>query len=310
MKIKVVSALIIIGLIAAVSWWLRGPAGGSLADQPHYLYALYGDAKTGELRNPMGVTVSPDGRIFVADTGNAQIQVFKSNGKSSLSIGKGQLNYPLGLAYKDGKVYVADSNLNKVFVFDDQGKALAPLLDNLRLPGSGAAVRPAAVATGPDDLFYIADIADQAIVVVDAGGKLIRQFGSPGSGPGQFQYPNGLWVDREGKVYVADSNNGRIEIFDKDGRFLSQITNRTAADSGGLTLPRGLAVTPEGYIIVVDVFSNKVFAFDTSGRQVWNLGSEGKGNGQFNLPNGLCLDNQGRVYVTDRENNRVEVFGN
>ena len=287
-------------------------------NSPHFLYAFYGDAKgqgdlsglpDGELRSPMAITVAPDGRIFVADTGNSQIWVFKSDGESVSRFGKGLLNHPLGLIYVANKVYVADPNQHKVFVFDDRGQPLAPLADNLRPPNSAEVMRPSAIALGPDKLFYLADIANQKIIVLDSGGRFIRQFGGPGTGQGQFEYPNGLWVDGKGVVYVADSNNGRIEIFDNKGHFLSQISGVTATGSGGLRLPRGLAVTPSGQILVVDVFANRVYAFDVSGHELWHVGGAGTGNGQFNFPNGLSLDSDGRIYVTDRENNRVQVLG-
>ncbi len=281
------------------------------AGTPHFLYAITGDSTAGRaLSGPMGVEVAPDGRIFVADSGNAQIQVFDSRGKYLLSLGRGALGYPVALVYAGHRLYVADSGLNKVAVFDDKGSQGPPLLDNLRLPGAGVVVRPTAIAAGPGDLFSIADAANQRILVLDARGQLVRQFGSPGSGQGNFLYPNGLALDNMGNIYVADSNNRRIQIFDKNGQFSVQFHgNEDLNNAGPLSLPRGLAVTEDGQVIVVDVFANMVRSFNQKGKEVWNFGGMGTEKGRFNFPNGLAVDRKGRIYVADRENNRVQVFG-
>lgn len=274
---------------------------------PHFLYALYDEG----LKRPLAVTVAPDGRIFVADTGNSQIQVFSPNGKHLLNFGQGKLNYPFALIYRDQRLYVADPNLMKVFVFNDKGEEEQPLADKLHLPASSKlseVVRPTAIQAGPDGNFYLADVGNQAIVVLDPKGKLIRYFGSGGTEDGRFQYPNGLWLNKKGDIYVADSNNGRIEIFDNQGNYLSKLDG-TQGRIGPLTLPRGLAVTDDGTILVVDVFLHSVRAFDSAGNELWVFGGMGAGNGQFSFPNGLYIDQSGRILVTDRENNRIQVFG-
>lgn len=283
------------------------------AGAPRFLYAFYGGGRSAgsELKRPLAVTVTPDGKVMVADTGNRQIRVFNFKGKEQLKFGQGKLNYPFSITYWDQKLYVADPNLMKVFVFDEQGQELTPFLEKQRLPvanGSfGDVIRPTAIQFGPDGNAYLTDAGNQCIVVVDANGKVLRYFGSPGSEEGRFQYPNALWISDKGELFIADSNNGRIQIFDTRGNYLGKIDG-TKGELGQLSLPRGLAVTKEGTVIVVDVFLHSVRAFDRSGKELWAFGGMGTGNGQFQFPNGLYLDAQGRIYVTDRENNRVQVF--
>lgn len=291
-------------------------------EAPEFLFAIYGDEKKDwlggkkaspdSLKRPLAVAGAPDGRIFVADTGNSQIQVFSGDGKKVSSFGRGKLNYPFALAYRDHKVYVADPNLMKVFVFDDNGSELPPLLDKTVLPRkwgpASDVIRPTAIQAGQDGLFYVADVANQSVIVLDSQGQIKLCFGGPGTRDGNFQYPNGLWIDQKGNIYVADSNNGRIQVFDNKGKFLQKIDG-SRGKNGPLSLPRGLFVTDDGLLIVVDVFMHSVRAFDALGHEIWAIGGMGTENGQFNFPNGLCLDAQGRLYVTDRENNRVQVFG-
>lgn len=316
---------VIIGI--AGSWWIKTHKGPSVAPLtaetvkaglPHYLFTIDGKVKTTDainsakaLMGPLAVTVSTD-RVFVADTGRSQVQVYSRDGQWISSWGKGKLNYPFALSFSQGKLYVADPNLMELFVFDDQGKEQKPLLNKQRLQltsdKQGEIIRPTAVQVGADSLIYVSDVGNQVVLVMDSSGKILRYFGGSGTTDGKFQYPNALYVGKDGKVYVSDSNNGRIQIFDQLGKFLYKITG-SQGKSGPLALPRGLVVTDSGIILVVDVFSHTLRAYDEAGFELWSFGGSGSDHGQFNFPNGLCVDSEGRIYVTDRENNRVEVFG-
>ena len=293
---------------------------------PHFLYAFYGDRwkdqtnsmvlnpAVDRFKRPLAITVASDGRIFVADSGNSRIEVFGQVGQHLLSFGQDQLKYPVSLTYMNHKLYVADPILMKIVVFDDHGKALTPLSDKLKLTSRNRAnanenyLRPSAIQIGPDNLFYVTDIGNQCVVVLNNKGQILRHFGSPGKNNGNFEYPGGLWVDKAGTVYVSDSNNGRIEIFDKSGRYLSKIDG-TQGKNGHLALPRGLVVTDDGILFVTDVLMHKIRVFDLAGNELWTLGGMGKDNGQFYFPNDLYRDSSGRIYIVDRENNRFEVFG-
>lgn len=285
---------------------------------PHYLYTIDGKTKPTDgvnlaktLTGPLAVTVSPD-RVFVANTGNSQVQVYSRDGTWISTWGKGQLNYPFALSFSKDKLYVADPYLMKLFIYDDKGNEEKPLIDKQKLQltsgKQGETIRPTAVEIGVDNLIYVADVGNQVVLVLDTSGRILRYLGGPGTTDGLFQYPNALYVGTDGKVYVADTNNGRIQIFDQKGQFLYKITG-SQGKFGLLTLPRGLAENESGDILVVDVFSHRVRAFDQTGFELWSFGGFGSGFGQFRFPNGLCVDPEGKIYVTDRENNRVEVFG-
>jgi DNA-binding beta-propeller fold protein YncE len=286
------------------------------AGPPQYLFTIDGQDKSDPsagLKGPLAITSSPDGKIFVADTGNSQIKVFTSNGKLLNTFGKGILNYPFGLTYADSKLYVADPNMMKISVFDDQGQQLAPLLEKMQLPLAGGnlgeIIRPTGIQRNAEGNFYITDVGNQCVVVLDPSGRFVKSIGSRGTEDGHFQYPNALAISSEQKLYVSDSNNGRIQIFDQDGGFLYKI-NGSQGRSGLLSLPRGIVTTSDGTTLVVDVFMHKVRAFDQAGYELWTFGGMGTGFDSFNFPNGLYVDEAaGRIYITDRENNRIQVLG-
>ncbi|HVJ48060.1 MAG TPA: hypothetical protein VM640_02830 [Desulfitobacterium sp.] len=291
---------------------------------PQFLYELYGGDQEFEkkaypqenfpthFKGPLAITTSPEGKIFVADTGHSQIQVFSSKGQWVENFGQGKILTPSGLAYFENKLFIADPNAKKIFVYGEDGKEFPVLLDNQKLPlkdgKQGEVIRPSGIQVGPDHLFYITDIANHRVVILDAQGNIQKSLGSPGTADGQFQYPNALFVSKDGKIYVSDSNNGRLQIFDKEGQFLTKI-NGSNGKYGSMSLPRGVAVTDQGMIYVVDVFSQTVRVYDEVGIELWVMGGMGSGEGQFNFPNGLDIDNAGHIYVTDRENNRIQVFG-
>jgi DNA-binding beta-propeller fold protein YncE len=286
---------------------------------PSYLFSLGGKEKetesllAGFLKDPMGVSSSPDGKIYVADTGNSLIRVFSSDGGFLATFGKGSLSYPIALSVIDSKIYVADPNLMKVAVYDEEGNEQKPLISKVQLTftsgKTGELIRPTGIQKGLDGNFYISDIGNHSIVVVNPQGEIIRNIGEEGTEEGDFKFPNGLWITGKGKIFVSDSNNRRIQIFDNKGDFLYKI-NGSYGTTGAFSLPRGVAVTEQGIILVVDVFSHKIRALDEAGLELWSFGGLGSGTEKFNFPNGIFFDSlSARLYVTDRENNRVQVFG-
>ncbi len=137
------------------------------------------------------------------------------------------------------------------------------------------------------------------------------QFGTAGSGDGQFNLPMGVAVDSAGgDVYVVDRGNDRVEKFTSSGIYLSQFGSNGTGNGqfGGSILSGGVAVDSGGDVYVVDRGNHRVEKFDSSGNYLSQFGGHGSGNGQFTAPSGVAVDSGGDVYVTDTGNNRVEKF--
>jgi DNA-binding beta-propeller fold protein YncE len=148
------------------------------------------------------------------------------------------------------------------------------------------------------------------VLVFDKKGKLLLQFGATGmitkqgQLAGKFYFPNGVLVDRGGDIYVADSNNRRVQVFSSTGKYL-----RTVETAG---LPRGIAIDSSDRLYVVDALGHDVSVFKKTaarGPALTVFGDQGIALGQMLYPNGLKVDDSGaRIFVADRENNRVDVF--
>src|SRR5665213_868731 len=117
------------------------------------------------------------------------------------------------------------------------------------------------------------------------------QWGSQGSGNGQFGEPTGIAVDSNNNVYVEDSGvaNERVEKFDHNGNYLTQWGNY-GAGNGQFNAPVGITVDSSNNFYVVDSGNNRIEKFDHNGNYLSQVGSSGTGNGQFNSPEGIAID--------------------
>ena len=136
------------------------------------------------------------------------------------------------------------------------------------------------------------------------------KWGSAGTGPGQFSSPEGIAVGGLGTqyVYVADTQNHRIQKFDLLGNFVATWGSFGAGD-GQFNRPTGVTVDPAGNVFVADTGNNRIQAFNSTGGLFRKWGSLGTGDGQFNAPTGVVANQYSRnVYVADTGNNRIQQF--
>lgn len=194
-------------------------------------------------------------------------------------------------------------------------------------PGTGKSPKfsgPMGAAFSPDgERIYVADTGNNRIVVLDADGKFIREFGSLGVAkplqgsartwdPGELSYPTDVAVDEDGHVYVADFYNDSISVFTAEGKFLRRLPDPYAiagkggsgADGGGIAVT---AVTVrDGLVYATDTY--QIFVFTTKGEFVRQFGKPGTGPSDLDHPGGIAVDTSGRIYVSDSNHNRVIAF--
>jgi DNA-binding beta-propeller fold protein YncE len=133
-------------------------------------------------------------------------------------------------------------------------------------------------------------------------------FGSFGTGNGQFNQPTGVAVNPvNGNLVVPDEGNNRVEVFNEKGEYLSQF-GTSGSGNGQFSQPRGAGVDSKGNIWVIDTGHNRVEKFNEKGEYLSQFGSFGSGNGQFNTPKNLTVDAKGNVWVADSGNKRIQKF--
>jgi DNA-binding beta-propeller fold protein YncE len=149
-----------------------------------------------------------------------------------------------------------------------------------------------------------------ALIAASPAGSIgfVYEWGESGSGPGQFSFPASVAVAPTGAVYVADSENDRVQIFTESGDFLGEMGG-TGSGPGQFSTPEAIAFDPSGsFFYVADKGNFRIQKFAVSGAFVHQWGTYGSGAGQFESPEGIAVDSAGSVYVADAGNNRIEKF--
>jgi sugar lactone lactonase YvrE len=249
---------------------------------------------------------------------SGRVEVFRPDGTYLFSFNQigidknGQpltIKSPLYIAInKAGNVYVSDKSYDSILIFNAQGQFISKFVPNLDPAFRWA---PVGMTFDNEDNLYVTDVLSQhRVLVFDRQGKLKLQFGATamtdkkGESPGKFYFPNDIFVDRDKKIFVADSNNRRIQVFSPEGKYLYMIS------MGGL--PRGIAIDEADRLYVVDGLGHNITVYkktDKNAKSITAFGGQGTQFGQFLYPNGLVLEKGGhRIFVTDRENNRIQVW--
>jgi sugar lactone lactonase YvrE len=266
-----------------------------------------GDKPSDMMVKPYGVAVSPSGRVYVTDTAARRVFAFDPDLQTVGFIGEEgstRLSKPVGVAVDaDGRVFVADATSKRVFGFSPGGQLL------IAIGRDGEFDSPSGLAIDRlNHRVYVADAAKHQIFSYSTDtGALLGLLGSRGSEPGSFNFPTNLCVDRAGHLYVADTLNFRIQVFDADGKFLKAF-GELGDGPGYLNRPKGIGVDSQGHVYVVDSSFSNFQIFDTDGQLLLFVGTGGQSAGQFVLPAGLYIDERDRIYIADQGNSRVQIF--
>ncbi|HBA90084.1 MAG TPA: 6-bladed beta-propeller [Geobacter sp.] len=263
-----------------------------------------GEANAG-FGKPYGVFVDDRDRVFIVDVGLGLIHVMDQPEKLYSVIGAGKVpafRTPIAVTEDDGNnLYITDAGTGIVYRYGLESKKLERFSKFLM-------ERPTGITFNRQNrLLYVSDTASHQVVVIDMNGNERMRIGTRGTGPGQFNYPTDLVVDKEGALYVTDALNARVQIFSPQGRFKSSI-GKPGDTPGSFAKPKGVAVDSDGHIYVCDAMFDAVQIFDQAGRVLLDFGSHGAGAGQFWMPSGLFIDKNDFIYVSDSYNRRIQVF--
>jgi DNA-binding beta-propeller fold protein YncE len=171
---------------------------------------------------------------------------------------------------------------------------------------------PVDCALGPDDVLYVLNRGTPTqrnvhVTICTVDGDYRADFGSYGTGDGQFIWPTAIAVDREGYVYVSSESEHRVQKFSPTGQFVGKWGTPGDGD-GELAGPAGMVFDRQDNLYVVDQFNSRIQKFTKDGKFLLQWGTKGDGDGQFNLPWGIGLDAAGHVYVADWRNDRLQKF--
>ena len=129
----------------------------------------------------------------------------------------------------------------------------------------GRLAEPRKLAVDESGNVYVVDSENHRVQVFDSNGIYLRQWGSEGSGEGEFKSPSGLALDESGNVYITELGNHRVQVFDSQGGFLRKWGSE-GSDDGQFNSPNGIEVDRSGNVYVADTRNNRIQVFDSSGK--------------------------------------------
>jgi sugar lactone lactonase YvrE len=285
--------------------WMDRLAGVAVGEQ------VTSEKRLWQLVTPYGLAVDSKNRLYVADSKVHAIFIFDTETKDLQLIKNGveaRFGLITGLAIDDSdRLFVSDSEMRRVMVFDPQHKAESSISEGM--------ASPAGLAIDNENRFlYVADSNLDQVLVYDADPphKLLRKIGTAGKGhtltsPGDFSKPTNVAVDKEGLVYVTDTWNDRVEIFDPEGKFI-RTWGKAGDGPGYFARPKGIAIDGDGHVWVADSVQDRVQVFTPEGQLLIWMGGHGAYPGQFNSLAGITVDKNNRVFTSEQFAGRVQMF--
>lgn len=250
-----------------------------------------------------GVAADSKDRVLILCRGAHPIIVFTREGEFIESWGEGVFSNAHG-AYIDGEdnFFCVDSADHTVREFAKDGALIMTLGEKNRpsLPGKPFN-KPTDLAQAPDGELYVTDgYGNSSVHRFTPEGQLIQSWGEPGTGPGQFNLPHGVWVDGD-RVYVADRQNNRVQIFNREGGYVDEWDN--------LLRPCDIYFDTRGRVYVAEL-THRVSILNKRGEALARIGGEESFEaGKFVAPHCLWKDRHGALYVGEvLEGQRIQKF--
>ena len=263
---------------------------------------------TGQFQKPRSLAIDHHDNLYVSDM-TGRIQKFDPAGQfvTSWQMPETDRGRPKGMACDQlNRVIVVEPHYARVNHFTSDGT----LAFQWGHYGTNRAdlVFPRAVAVTGDGEIYLSEFGvREHIQHFSADGSVwIGAWGTPGIGEGEFNRAEGLTF-HEGKVFVADSCNHRIQVFSAEGRFL-RAYGSAGTDPGLLSYPYDIRIDESGRQYVCEFGNSRIQIFDRDDALIEVLGGPGSDPGQFHNPWSLALDRRGNLYVADSKNHRVQKF--
>jgi 6-bladed beta-propeller len=232
------------------------------------------------------VAVDSLGNVHVLRRGEPPVLVFDPDGAFVRSYGKSEIFDSHGISIdRWDRVWIADRDAHQIVVFNLMGEPLLRIGERHAPRWMAPFNHPTRAAVALDGEIYVADgYGNAQIHRFSPEGEWRASFGEVGQGPGEFMTPHSIIVDRQNRLVVCDRENDRVQLFDRDGRWL--------AEWRGLCRPMDLCERDDGVILVTDQVPS-VNAFAPNGERV------GRGRPSLNGAHGIALGGAGEIYLAE-----------
>lgn len=254
-----------------------------------------------EMGAPSSVVWTSTNSLLVFNRGTQPLMEFNPDGSFIRSWGQGLYIRPHGMRLDaEGNIWTTDVNGHTVTKMNPEGDVLMTLGEREQ-PGtwnvgesSGRLTEPTDLAIGLEGEIYVLvshGRGEPRLLKFDSGGTLLTWWGGEGAAPGEFDTPHSVVVDAEGRVYVADRQNRRVQVFDGDGTFIEERKYKG--------LPCGLHIADDGQMYLVSGFAGEILKLDETGKPIGATGQPGTGLGEFGEAHYMTVAPNGDIYVAD-----------
>ena len=260
----------------------------------------------GMLNNPMGVAVTAEDEIVVADCSNHRVQVFDSNGTFLRFFGRegknaGEFNFTVGVAInKDRNIFVADTNHHRIQIFSWEGRHLGLFGDKGILDSQ--LTYPWGLSLDSTGNVIVADYGNKLIKIFTPDGRFVKKIGVQGS----FSLPVHC-VQCSEYFIVSDSDEHCIKVFNREGNFQYKF-GKKGEGNGEFNYPSFLSVTQSKHLLVCDDDNHRIQVFELGGKFVGKFGTHGSKLGKFDNPFSVAILSNDQMVVSEYNNNRIQIF--
>ncbi len=255
------------------------------------------------LQETPGVAVDAKDHVYLFHRGEHPIIELTPEGSVVRSWGEGMFIRPHAIRVDpQGAIWVVDNDTHQVLKMDSSGR-VRMVMGRKGQSGEGPDLfnRPTDVAFAADGSFYVTDgYGNSRVAKFAADGTFITAWGTKGNAPGQFDLPHSVVVGPDGRVYVGDRENYRLQVFDPHGKFIEQWT---VAGS-----PWGLALSRDKALFIADGHNNRILKVGLDGAVKGQISSSGKTPGRVDFAHHVAVDSRDNVYVAEIKNWRVQKF--
>jgi DNA-binding beta-propeller fold protein YncE len=253
-----------------------------------------------------GIDADAGGRIYVAGDADHPVIIFSEDGEYLGEWEAEVLATPHGLRIQDDTVWISDVETHMVHQFSLDGTLIRSFGEKGVAGDEPERFnKPTDFAFGPDGSVYVSDgYLNTRVVCLTSDGKVKKIWGEPGKGPGQFNLVHAIAIDAKSRVVVADRTNRRLQLFNLEGRYLTEWND--------IGTPYGLCACVDGSLFVcgldVDGERFRVVKLDGDGKVLAEFGKTGDEPGDFLMAHSLYVNANNAVYVADGKANCVQKF--
>lgn len=251
-----------------------------------------------------GIAADSSEHVFVFHRGQHPIIEFDRDGKYMRHWGDNVFLRPHGLRFDAaGNLWAVDDSGHIVVKMDVATGRVRLIIGRKGQKGEtkDSFNRPTDIAFAPNGDFYVSDgYGNSRVVKFSRDGRYLASWGKKGAAEGEFNLPHSVAVDKRGRVYVGDRENYRMQVFDADGKFLTQWKH--------VGSPWGLYITEDQALFMCDGHNNRILKLNLEGQILGTLGSPGKLPGQLDFSHHLSVGKSGAIYVAEIKNWRAQKF--